>query len=157
MKVTADRLVRPSEDELELLKKIEDVYGLDDGSLFESLVRAALAEDLQRGRVKVGGLDVEERDSGLNLRGSYYLLKDNELPPEDRREIFRRLCSKSPAESIEVELPGGQVVTAQLVEQTDWQRLMRGIVAAVRKLLGCDHGGPTHGKHERTSNSDLAL
>lgn len=157
MKVTADRLVRPSQDELALLKKLEEVYALDEGSLFESLVRAALAEDQQRGRVKATGLNVEERESGLNLRGSYYLLKDSELP-EGRRDIFRRMCPNSPPEPLDVELPGGQIANGQLVEQNDLQRLMRGIVAAVRKLFGFDDEGPEKGrKHEHERSTDFTL
>ncbi|HGP0233804.1 TPA: hypothetical protein ACLEYZ_005800 [Pseudomonas aeruginosa] len=156
MKVTADKLLRPSKEELELLKKLDELYQFGDGSEFENLVRSALLEDLQRGLISPrqvgqgGRLDVEERGDSLHLRGRYYLLKNSELPSEERHDIFRRLCHKSPADLLDVALPGGQVANGQLVEERDFQRLLRCVLAMVKKLLGLSDG------HEKGKARDMS-
>ncbi|ENT5166894.1 hypothetical protein ISH43_29450 [Pseudomonas aeruginosa] len=139
MKVTTDKLLRPSKEELDLLKNLDELYQFGDGSEFDNLVRSALMDDLRRGLIhprQGGGLDVEERADSLHLRGRYYILKDAELPSEEHRDVFRRLCHQSPAMPFDVDLPGGQVANGQLVEERDFQRLLRCIVALVEKLLG---------------------
>lgn len=157
MKVTADKLLRPSKEELDLLKKLDELYQFCDGSDFENLVRSALLDDLQRGLIhprQGGRLDVEERADSLHLRGRYYILKDDELPSEERRDVFRRLCHQSPAMPFDVDLPGGQVANGQLVEEKDFQRLLRCVLALVKKLFGLGDG-PEKTKKGRDISDDF--
>ncbi|HBN8537628.1 TPA: hypothetical protein L3747_005769 [Pseudomonas aeruginosa] len=159
MKITADKLLRPSDEELKLLKKLDELYQFGDGSEFENLVRSALLDDLRRGLIQPrqgGRLDVEDRGDSLHLKGRYYLLKASELPSEERREVFRRLCHQSPSDPLDVDLPDGQVANGQLVEERDLQRLLRCVLAMVKRLLGLGDG-PEKGKGRDLSSDGFDL
>ncbi|MFU4120604.1 hypothetical protein ACM7GH_29300 [Pseudomonas aeruginosa] len=146
-----------------MLKRLDEAYQFGEGSEFEALVRAALQEDLRKGLItprkdgEATSLEVEEREGGgLRLKGAYYLLKDNELPSEERRDVFRRLCHRSPSMPVDVELPDGQVANGQLVEQNDLQRLLRCLLQALKRLFGFGDDGPEKGRqHDLSDGLDL--
>ena len=127
MKMKPGKLLNPTDKELYLIQRIDEIYSAGLGKEFEDLVRNSISEEKERGYI-----------SRFNPTGTYYALQTSELPDEDHRDIFRRLCMSSPSEPLDFETPDGKEAHAQLVEKFDFQRLIRALLRMVAKLFGVD-------------------
>jgi hypothetical protein len=118
-----ENLFRPSEEDLKVFKKIDDIYDQGLGDEFEIIVRRALARQAKQ---------------GLDLKADFYALADDELPSMPRRDIFRRLCSMSPCEPIGITSKQGRSVTAQLIERNDFERILKALIKLLTMGFGCN-------------------
>jgi len=128
MIIKPGKLLRPDEKNIALIKRIDEIYDSGLGDEFEDLVRSAIKAEEARGLV-----------SEFDTQGTFYVLELSEIPANEHRDIFRRLCKASPCEPLDVEAPSGRIVEAQLVEKMDFQRLIRALMRVVAKLLGLDY------------------
>lgn len=128
MVIKLEKLLRPDGKHLAFIKRIDEIYDSGLGDDFEDLVRAAIRAEGARGRV-----------SEFNPQGTFYALELSEIPASEHRDIFRRLCTASPCEPLDVEAPSGRMVETQLVEIMDFQRLILALIRVVAKLLGLDY------------------
>lgn len=127
MIIKPGKLLRPDEKKLALIKRIDEIYDAGLGDEFEGLVRSAIRAEEARGRV-----------SEFDVQGTFYVLELSEIPADEHRDIFRRLCNASPCEPLDVEASNGRIVETQLVEKMDFQRLICALMRVVAKLLGLD-------------------
>ncbi|MNF65176.1 hypothetical protein D3C85_1008280 [compost metagenome] len=135
MKMQPGKLLTPTEKELDLIKKVDDIYSSGMGREFEDLVRAAINSEKERGQI-----------SKFDPAGTFYVIHPSNLPDGEHQDIFRRLCRVSPSDPVDFEAPDGKQMHAQLVEKYDFQRLIRALMRIVAKLLGLDR--------EKTKNPD---
>ena len=127
MKMQPGKLLKPTEKELDLIQRIDEIYSAGLGQEFEDMVRSSIQLEKERGQV-----------TRFDPSGTYYALLPSELPNEENRDIFRRLCISSPSEPLDVEKSSGEEFHAQLVDKLDFQRLIRALLRVVAKLLGLD-------------------
>lgn len=146
MKIKPGKLLRPDEKNLTLIKYIDEIYDAGLGAEFEDLVRDSIRVERENGRF-----------AEFNPQGTFYALNLSEIPAGEHRDIFRRLCSASPCEPLDVEEPSGRTVQAQLVEKFDFQRLVRALVRVVAKLLGFDNGNSKKAPHHVPESVGIAL
>ena len=90
MKMQPGKLLKPTEKELDLIKKIDEIYSSGMGREFENLVRTAINSEKERGHV-----------AEFNPSGTFYAIDPSYLPDDEHRDIFRRLCRVSPSEPVE--------------------------------------------------------
>ena len=90
MKMQPGKLLKPTEKELDLIKKIDEIYSSGMGREFENLVRTAINSEKERGHV-----------AEFNPSGTFYAIDPSYLPDDEHRDIFRRLCRVSPSEPVD--------------------------------------------------------
>lgn len=127
MKMQPGKLLKPTEKELDLIKKIDEIYNAGIGQEFEDLLLTAINVEKERGQV-----------AKFDPTGTFYAIHPSNLPDGEHRDIFRRLCRVSPSDPVDFETSDGKEDHAQLVEQFDFQRLIRALLRMVAKLFGVD-------------------
>jgi hypothetical protein len=142
MKMQPGKLLKPTEKELDLIKKIDEIYSSGMGREFENLVRTAINSEKERGHV-----------AEFNPSGTFYAIDPSYLPDDEHRDIFRRLCRVSPSEPVDFETEDGKQMHAQLVEKFDFHRLISALMRVIAKLFGLDSAEKTE-KGPRKHDAD---
>lgn len=146
MVIKPGKILRPDEKHLTLIKRIDEIYDSGLGDDFENFVRAAIRAEGERGRF-----------SAFDPQGTFYALELSEIPASEHRDVFRRLCTASPCEPLDVEVPSGSMVEMQLVERMDFQRLILALMRIVAKLLGFDYNDENKAPRRVQESAGTAL